>query len=593
MFAPDQPVALFDDNLSGNDSLMLHGLVDTVCCTQVNQLNASFAAIEQASANGYWIALAASYELGEALEPKLRAGIRTGPFPLLNAWVFEHAEHWSDAKTEAALATAAEKLDEHQRTVGTLSLTAGIDKATYCDNVERIRELIAAGDCYQVNYTYALRGQLSGDPLAMYTALRQSQPVRYGTFIRHPEGTILSRSPELFVQRTNAQLTCKPMKGTASRERDALALAQSEKDRAENLMIVDLIRNDLGRLAPAGGVRVQSLFDLEAYPSLWQMTSTITAEPIHTGLLEIFRALYPCGSITGAPKIRAMQIIRELEPTARQLYCGALGWIAPGGDFRFSVPIRTLQADTKGHFQCGLGSGIVADSAPQDEWAECRLKSRFLTDIRPKFGLIETLRCEADTTNPYPLLQGHLHRLQQSARTFGFACNETAISDALRQLAAPLSGTHRVRLELHADGQFKLTHTPLAPLNEAQPSVCLAAGHVHSADPLLQHKITARSVYDQALAAAMQAGHFDALFLNELGQLTEGARSNIFLDMGDRTLLTPALECGVLNGVYRRKLIDDGGVREAIITADMLHQARALYASNALRGLIPVRLVEA
>ncbi|HRP94702.1 MAG TPA: aminodeoxychorismate synthase component I [Rhodocyclaceae bacterium] len=580
--------ALFDDNLERRGDLLLADLRDVLVCATADELDAAFTAVDAARARGCWVALAVSYELGYALEPRLASRASAGP--LLTAWVFGTARHLTSDETERALREAIDAFDEHGRCAGVGGLTRALSQQTHGQAVARILDLIAAGDCYQVNYTHALDGELYGDPLALYEQLRRRQPVRFGAFVSHPDGSILSRSPELFVARSARRLVCRPMKGTAPRDADPAWLAGSEKNRAENLMIVDLIRNDLGRLAPAGGVRVERLFEIEAYPSVWQMTSTISAEPVDADLRTIFKALFPCGSITGAPKIRAMEVIHALEQAPRGLYCGALGWIAPSGDFRFSVPIRTLVAGRDGRVRIGIGSGIVADSDPADEWAESLLKARFVTGLQPSFGLIETLRCEGQSDQPYPLLERHLARLTASAAWFGFALDASALRSALMTHAASASGTQRVRIVLHPDGRFALEGAPLAALPAGPLSVTLAPEAVCSTDRLLRHKTTARALYDRELERAVRAGHFDVLFFNERGELTEGARSNVFIDKGDGVLHTPPLASGVLDGVFRRKLLDEGRVRETRLTRDDLRAARSIHVANALRGLLHVRI---
>jgi len=594
MHTDDAPFALFDDNLDGGGDLLLRGLVGHIVCRAADAVDDSFAAIEAARARGCWVALAASYELGHAFEPRLRERLSATGAPLLEAWVFEDARHLSAQQTSDWIAARLAGLDEHARCTGLASLAWSRTQAGHLAAIARIRDWIAAGDCYQVNLTLALTGTLLGDPLALYQCLRERQPVRHGAFVRHAGGHLLSRSPELFVERHGGRLRCRPMKGTAPADADPAKLAASDKDRAENLMIVDLIRNDLGRLAPPGGVRVERLFEIERYRSVTQMTSTITAEAGDTDLHTIFRALFPCGSITGAPKLRATEIIDALEHAPRGLYCGALGWIAPDGDFRFSVPIRTLVADADGDFRMGVGSGIVADSDPAGEWEECLLKARFVTDLQPTFGLIETLRCEPATESPYPLLERHLQRLVQSAACFGLPCDPQAVRAALFAHARPLAaGIHRVRLELRVEGALRITSAPLDPLPTTPASVVPAPGHVRSNDLLLRHKTTLRQRYEADLAQATALGHFDVLYCNERDELTEGARSTIFVDPGEGPLLTPPLDAGLLDGVLRRKLLDEGRAREAVLTRTDLLRARTLYAGNALRGLIPVQFTEA
>jgi para-aminobenzoate synthetase/4-amino-4-deoxychorismate lyase len=593
MFDESSCFALFDDNLDECGDLLLTDPHACIRCDAVEDVSDAFAAIEAARAQGYWIAVAARYELGYALESRLRPLLPGKGGPLLTAWVFGRAERMPTAQTADRFERALSSLDEHRRLAGVARITRSLPEDDYCRAVARIGELIEAGDCYQVNFTIALSGQTYGSPLALYDALRRAQPVRYGALICHTDGAILSRSPELFVERQGERLLCRPMKGTAARDSDPRFLAMSEKDRAENIMIVDLIRNDLGRLTPSGGVRVERLCEIESYPSVWQMTSTVVAEPVTAGLAEVFRALFPCGSITGAPKIRAMEVIRDLEAEPRGIYCGALGWVAPDGDFRFSVPIRTLEMAADGQCRLGLGSGIVADSAPQSEWAEVLMKGHFLTDLKPGFGLIETLRCEPGTSACYPLLELHLARLSRSAETFGFALDLSTIRSALMRAAHALQGPQRVRLELEHNGTFAISSTALeATQTHPLPTVVMSTQRVSSGDPLLLHKTTARALYDAELRRAVAAGHFDALFLNERSELTEGARSTLLLDLGEPFLLTPPLASGVLDGVYRRKLLNEGLARERHLTVSDLSAAKAIHLANAVRGLVRVALAD-
>ena len=469
---------------------------------------------------------------------------------------------------------------------GVGTLTPGITEADYLARTERIRDYIAAGDCYQVNFTFPLTGPAFGHPAALYRALRAAQPVRYGAFIAHAGGAILSRSPELFLERQGQRLASRPMKGTAPRHTDPAALAASEKDRAENVMIVDLIRNDMGRLAPPGGVRVEDLCRIEAYPTVWQMTSRVVAEPVDASLPEIFRALFPCGSITGAPKIRAMEIIRELEERPRGLYCGALGWIRPGGDFRFSVPIRSLFIDAAGKARLDVGSGIVIDSRGDAEWAECHLKSRFLTTLPKGLRLIETLRFEPGLG--YPFLAEHLERLATSAAALGFPFDPQAFQDGLAQIHA--TDARRVRVTLGQEGDFSFENASLSAGAPGEaPTVVISPCRVNSQDLLLRHKTTARALYDTELARVMAAGHFDAVFLNEKGELTEGARTNVFVERGG-VLMTPPLAAGLLNGVLRRRLLREGRAREARLGLDDLLGAEAVFVGNGLRGIVRVRV---
>ena len=578
------PFAFFDNNLDADGGAwLLTGCVEEVVCHASDGWPNCLQRLDQAARNGAWVAVAAAYELGYAIEARLGPLLPAGASPLLQAWIFEHGE-WLDATaSEAWLAAQAGDTPG-----GVGALRADITEADYLEHIERIRRYIADGDCYQVNYTFPFSGQAYGAPAALYQALRAAQPVRYGAFIRHANGSILSRSPELFLERRGTTLSSLPMKGTAPRHAAPSTLSASEKDRAENVMIVDLIRNDMGRLAPAGGVRVDELFHVEPYPTVWQMTSRVIAEPVAAGLPEIFRALFPCGSITGAPKIRAMEIIRELEASPRGVYCGALGFIRPGGDFRLSVPIRTLLVDADGQAKLNVGSGVVYDSSPSGEWAECHLKARFLTTLPTPLRLIETLRYVPTEEAVFPFLAEHLERLSDSARWFGFPFD----ADAFRRTLDSVHGDTplRVRITLGQQGDLRMETAPLGSGAPADaPTVVLSPHRVHSDDPLLRHKTTARKRYDQELARVMAEGHFDALFLNERDELTEGARSNLFVQMNGK-LLTPPQDAGLLNGVLRRRLLRQGQAWEATLTLADLHQAEAVFVGNGLRGLTRVKL---
>lgn len=550
------------------------------------------AAAEAASAAGLFVACRLAYELGAVLEPaslgqgqNLVAGSRLGSFlifaagrPLTSGEVAE----WLAAQGGTAPAGVAELSP---------TLAAGQHAAA----VERIRDYIAAGDCYQVNFTFPLTGIAYGSPLALYARLRQRQPTRHAALLVDGDSVSLSLSPELFLARQGERLLTRPMKGTAPRgatpaadAANRAALLASPKERAENLMIVDLLRNDLGRVAATGSVRVDALFDCEAYPTVWQLTSAISAAAPGVSLAGLLRALFPCGSVTGAPKVRAMQIINELEEQPRGLYTGALGWLLPGGDFSWNVAIRTLDIAADGRMRMGIGGGIVADADAAAEYRECLLKAQFLSGLDPGLRLIETLRLSA---GHFPCLAGHLARLQQSAAALGFRCPAAEVRAALLALAAMHGqGDWRVRLTLGHGGDIELAAVALDANPAAVQTLVLAPQRLRSDDYLLRHKTTARAVYDAELARAMAAGAFDALFLNERGEVCEGARSNLFIQRGQR-LLTPPLHCGLLPGVLRGELLASGKAEEAVLTLAEVAAADAIYCGNALRGLLPVQLL--
>jgi para-aminobenzoate synthetase / 4-amino-4-deoxychorismate lyase len=525
--------------------------------------------------------------------------------PLAQVLLFERCERLSAAQVEDWLAACAP-----DPRAGIAQLSASVSEAEFATAIARIHAYIEAGDTYQINYTYRLRFDAYGAPCALYRRLRARQPVPYGALIVLPDGrVVLSLSPELFMRHAQGMITARPMKGTAAASGDdrldaerAAALAADPKNRAENLMIVDLLRNDLGRVARFGSVRVPKLFSVDRYSSVLQMTSTVQAElRDEVNLADVFAALYPCGSITGAPKRRTMQIIRELEADPRGLYTGAIGWFDPAGagrriaDFCLSVPIRTLLLQAPGtdgvrHGEMGVGAGIVHDSNATDELAECRLKAGFLTGLPQGFELFETMHATREEGCRH--LDLHLRRLCSSAAYFGFAHDEESIRDSVRQACASLApGAHRMRLALKEDGVCTIQSALLAPL-PTSIRILLAQETTEAADLFLRHKTTVRERYDAAWRAAEARGAFDMLFCNEHGELTEGGRSNVFVKIAGRWY-TPPLACGVLPGVMRSVLLADPAwnAQERRLTLEDLRCAEEVVICNALRGALAAAIV--
>ena len=466
----------------------------------------------------------------------------------------------------------------------------------YRHKIEQIKERIAAGATYQVNFTDRIRLRTDVSPAELYLALRRQQPVAYGALVNLAGRSILSLSPELFFRVRDHEITTRPMKGTWPRGLDAaedalaaLALHHDEKNRSEHIMIVDLLRNDLGRICSTGSIRVDGLFSVERYPTLLQMTSTVRGT-LRSGIgwHELFRSLFPSGSITGAPKISTMRIIRNLEDSPRGIYTGAIGFIAPTGDACFNVAIRTLVVD-KNSATMGVGGGIVYDSDPAAEYAECLLKAAFLTRAQPPFDLIETLLW----SDGYTLLPLHLDRLRLSCEYFDRPFDSAEIEARLHALAAtfaPLS-RHRVRLTLGPRGQIALTSSPLAP-SPTECRVTIAHERTTSTDVFLRHKTTHRPLYDRLFAAAQQSGFDEVLFRNQRDEVTEGAISNIFVRIEGR-LYTPPLACGVLPGVFRRHLLEAvPRAEERILTLADLRAADELFLCNSVRGLRRVTHLE-
>ena len=596
----DECFALLDDrdaSAADRRSRLYTGYLGVLQCDGAAGLPGTLNALRQALEQGCHAVGLFSYELGAQMQ-----GIssREDMPPTAQILLFSRRERLSAQETDAWLAKGGDG-----SLAGIAGMRAGITEEAFRDAIARIRAYIEAGDSYQVNYTYRLHFDAFGSPKALYRRLRARQPVPYGACIRLPDGgAVLSLSPELFVRHEAGILTMRPMKGTAPASGDAhedeirsAMLAADVKNRAENLMIVDLLRNDLGRIARLGTVEVPQLFDVSRHGSVLQMTSTVRARLREDATLaDIFAALYPCGSITGAPKRRTMQIIRELEPEGRGIYTGAIGWFeAPAaaggiGDFALSVPIRTLglqllREDGVHPATMGVGAGIVHDSDAAGEYAECALKAGFLTGLANEFELFETMFA---TREGCRYRERHLLRLRGSAAYFGFAWDEgkiaAAIDGALAQLLPGMQ--YRLRLALKQQGECAVQYARLAVLDE--PVRLLLASHpTLSGDLFLRHKTSVRAVYDAAWRTAQAQGAFDMLFFNERGELTEGGRSNVFLKLQGQWL-TPPLSSGVLPGVMRAVLLGDPAwnAAERKLTLDDLRAAEEVVVCNALRGAL-------
>jgi len=466
-----------------------------------------------------------------------------------------------------------------------------ITRADYAKAFAAVQDYIKAGDIYQANLTFPLLADYAGDPLALYAALRPRAAAGYGGVVWTGDRYYLSFSPELFFAAKDRRVTTKPMKGTAERRVDPAAdVAEAEhlrtdpKQRAENLMIVDLLRNDLSRVCDAGSVRVPDLFHIESYPTVHQMTSTVTGE-LAPGrdAVDVIAALYPCGSITGAPKIRAMQIIAETEAAPRGLYCGSIGRIDAGGDAAFNVAIRTFTlCETTKTVSLGLGSGIVADSDMDAEWAECLAKGDFAKVGGTGFDLIETMRFEP--AQGILRLELHLERMKESARVFGFEFDRHEARNRLHAATFHLEQLSKIRLLASKGGALSIEVRPLSDTPAWR--VAVVPLPVDSADFRLRHKTSDRAFYDEARRARPDCD--EVLFTTPDGRLTEGSITALFVER-DGTLHTPRLAAGLLPSVLRRELVDMGQAVEADLFAADLDAP--FYVGNSLRGLIPATRV--
>jgi len=559
--------------------------IDTLVAHTPEQVQPLLDAVQAHAQAGRWCVGYLRYEAASAFDKALLTHPANGPL----AWfgVFEHALPWPPGPPAPADAVAPTQVQWH----------SPLSREQFDNNLATIHEAIGAGEYYQVNYTAPLHGDFVGDPLLLFARLQQAQPGGYAAFINTGEEQILSVSPELFFDWGGQHILTRPMKGTAPRgatpQEDAAlvqALTASPKERAENVMIVDLLRNDLSRFALPHTVQVPSLFVVQSLPTVHQMVSDVTAQTRPgTTLSEVFGALFPCGSITGAPKVRAMQAIHDLEPEPRGVYCGAIGVVRPGGHATFNVAIRTVTIQGT-QARCGIGSGITFDATATNEWREWQHKRGFLERASEPFALLETLRLQGGV---FHNLGAHLSRLARASRHFGYPCDEAAVRAALQALLDPNTPQDdnvawRVRLLLDAQGtplteRFKLNHTP------ALVSLGLAAIPFEAAHSEFTRFKTTRRAHYEAFAPTNPAV-FDTLLYNTQGELTECTRGNIAVLL-DGQWRTPALQCGLLDGVGRAQLLAQGRLKEAVITLDDLPRAQGWAFINSLRGWVDARLM--
>ena len=556
---------LLDDQGTGKQ-FVFQNPIQVITADKPADLPHAFAEIEATQKNGKWLAGWMAYELGHALEPRFQAP----DGPLICLGVFNAPEDSPPPSNWL-----------YTRTVPNLDFKPSWSEADYLSRFKVIQDYLRAGDCYQVNLTFPMFAESDANAAEIYAAFRRRQPGRYGAVVSLGENDIVSFSPELFFERKGRHMRMRPMKGTRPRsvdpEEDSAILAQMQaepKSRAENLMIVDLLRNDLSRLCEAGSVDVPELFALETYPTLHQMTSQVTGTLTEAVTwTNILKSLFPCGSVTGAPKIRAMEIIQELENKPRGAYCGSVGYISPTGDASFSVAIRTIQM-RKGVLRYDVGSGVVLDSDGPDEYQECLLKAQIFN--KPSDGVIETFR-------RFP--NGHIPRLSLHQKRFEKATghNLSESLDEVRNRRPELDA--RVRL-VSRNGTVETQISPYTDMN-APLSLALSRYELSEHVQDMSHKTTARDFYEGEYARIHAlSGSDEVIFMNKDGHICEGSFTSIFVEI-DGTLRTPNVTSGLLSGVFRQDLIDSGKVEEMIITLEDLKKANEIFVGNSLRGLMP------
>lgn len=595
-------------------SRLYTGLQQVLSCTNSAQFDLMIEQMQTALQQGLYAVAVFAYELGAELQRLQLAEKTLQPSHIL---LYKQCQNLSQEQVTSWLQQQSDLEKQADNIAGIANLHASVNEEEFTRVIDCIQRYITDGDTYQVNYTFRFHFQTYGSIFLLYQRLRERQAVPFGALISMPDGSVvLSLSPEIFIRHSHGNLFARPMKGTsaAATTNDATLdeqvnlqrceqLSMDEKNRAENVMIVDLLRNDLGRIAQPGSIEVPKLFEVQRFNSVLQMTSSVIARcREEVTLVELLKAIYPCGSITGAPKIRTMQIIHEVETEARGIYTGAIGWFDPMEmeenkipEFCLSVPIRTMHLQIPDSNKMrrgimGVGAGIVFDSVAASEYQECLLKARFLTELPAQFSLFETMYATKDGCRNW---DRHVKRLKKSAHYFGVPLNLAEIEKQLNVTCAGLAEhtSYRLKLSVDGTGQIQIQYAVLVPI-KTPVNVMLTSTPQHSQSIWLQHKTTQRALYDHAWKAAESQGAFDMLFCNEHGELTEGGRSNLLVKINGRWF-TPPLSAGVLPGVMRSVLMDDPAweLAERSMNIDQLNNAEEMAICNALRGVLPAHLI--
>ncbi len=568
--------------------------LNVITCYKPAEIRNAFGQLETYLNSNYYAAGFFSYEMGYGFENlyKVRKSYKS---PLIwlgifkSAIVFDHQTNKFSDNNHPPL-----KKIKQQSKYQISNLRLNISQRSYINSIKEIRKLLRQGDTYEVNYTMKYKFDFGGSPYKLYQDLRNSQSVAYSAFIKTEDFKILSFSPELFFRKKDRDIQTRPMKGTIRRGRDLNEdslkkdrLKYDEKNNAENLMIVDLFRNDLGRVSETNSVKVEDIFCVEKYETLFQMTSTVKSIlKDDVRFYELFRMLFPSGSVTGAPKIRTMQIIKEIEKEERGVYTGAIGLFKPDAEAVFNVAIRTILLEGK-KGEMGVGSGIVYDSEPEQEYKECLLKANFLTSPQKEFQLIETMLW---SKRFFFLLNSHLKRLKESAEYFDFCYDENYLKKALLRIKKRFKPnfSYRVRVLLFKNGDISITYRCQKKKNTYRAFIAISEQKTNSRDIFLHHKTTQRRLYDNEYKKYRKSGYYDVLFRNERDEITEGAISNIFIKAKGK-YYTPPLSCGLLNGAYRRYLLDKKrNVQEKVLTLKDIQNADEIYLVNSVRGMMRV-----
>lgn len=593
--------ALLEDSKSSKDvaqNLLFTDPIEDIIARTEDEIPAALAKIEEYRQQGFYLCGYLAYEAGyHFIDKEIKRTKDNHPEQALIHLVAFRSMLTLDRQTIDNAFSKIKQDPQSQLCAHGFKLSVSQNK--YLKAIKKIKNYIKAGDTYQINYTIKFKFRLRGTANALYQALRQTQPVEFGAFLNFPKLKIISLSPELFVTKKADTLMSKPMKGTAKRglnetEDEFIVdfLKNDPKTLSENVMIVDLIRNDFGRICETGSVIVKNLFEVQTFKTIHQMISTVKGKlKSNISFDDLLKGLFPCGSITGAPKIRTMEIINDLEAESRGIYTGAIGYILPNNDFYFNVPIRTIVMNKRNQCEMGIGSGIIHESNAKAEFEECILKADFLTNLNNNFYLIETFKFYAKKQS-YQHLNEHMYRLEDSAGYFGFKLKKFVIDERLDEIKKELKHNNdvfKVRVCAYQNGEVDISYEEIPQGDGSLKTVIIGEQKINSRSIFQYHKTSRREVYIEEFAKAKKLGYYDAIILNEHNEVAEGCIHNLFIRKQGQ-LITPPIKAGVLHGIYRQKVIDKEQVLEQRITLDDLKNADEILLSNSVRGLVKVEL---